>query len=810
MRAGADSGNFGDDSFMSMSRISSLEIARHLEQHDLVYEAAPCEWHEGLPLGNGSLGALIWGNGGPFKITLDLNELWDLRTPRFRDKRYSYARFRQLYREGRIAEIGDIFDFRRRSIVPTRLPPLRLELNFGPRVRDYHARLRLGAATAEGTIGLEHGRIHWRAYVAASQDVLVVEVRSRNPLRAKPCIRLDHLSDAAKEALRRRGFPPPEPGRTHLYQEIPGNGGYLVAWKRVRQGAHLDTFLISLTKGEDKEHLLQLAGERLKRAARRLPALRREHTRWWHSFWRKSALVVPEGALESLYYAEMYKLGCNARAEARLPVSLQGIWSPDGRMPPWHGDYHTNLNVQYTYWPAYASNRLDCVKPLYDWGRRLLPAFKKECRRFYDCEGALVPCAVGPGGERVFGYETAEQWPGNGAWLAHLYWLHYLYSQDRDFLRTYALPFMREAMRLYMGILEERADGLLHIPLSASPEYHEDRPEAWGEDTACDLALIHLLGQALLQSVAILGLDDPDANRWRDILRRLAPYPSHATASSAEIRKNGACWPRQLFVMHNIPYAFSHRHMGHLMAIHPLGLLTVEDSPLARSIVEDSIRAVAAQGQGQWVGFSYAWASALASRARMPEMAVRLLREFGNLVTANTFHLNCDVRRSGACAYLEPGMTLESGFGVAGALMEMLLQSWSGKLRVFPAIPREWTNAVFHDLRAEGAFLVSARIQEGAVRWVEIRSDTEAVCHLENPFPDGPVTLKEMESGATTKLRGAVLTFRTRAGGRWLLYRKPQTGTSLRSLRLRDRETRPESFFGVKRRNSLPQFMFGE
>jgi len=795
------------------------QVSEMLARHDLVYEAAPEEWRDGFLLGNGHIGSVIWGDGAPLKITLDRPDLWDLRSPRLRDRRYSYARFRELFEAGRIAEIKDIFDFRRRSLVPTRLPPPRFELSFGQAVIGFEGRLALADATASGTISLPGLRIRWEAYVPASEEVLVLRVSSGRGTHFSLRPRLDHLSAAARKELRRRRFPPPRVGPESLYQEIPGNGGYLAAWRRLPESDGAETHLLTLLVGGDEESLAAEAKIRFDRVAGDLAGVRRAHEAWWREWWKRSWVSVPDARLEALYFAEMYKFGCNARSDAKLPVALHGVWSPDGEMPPWHGDYHLDMNVQMTYWPAYAANRLECAEPLYRWAERLLPVFQRECRRFFGCEGAFAPCALGPNGERVFGYETCEQWPGNGAWLAHLFWLHYLYTGDRDFLRTRAYPFMREFMRLYSHILEKGEDGRYHIPLGCSPEYGEDRPEAWGRDPSGDLALIRFLGSALLRSVEELGLDEPEAPKWRDILANLAPYPSLDTMApdkrqawlgrvgAEDIVLEGAPVTvrrpeRALFVMQDVPYDFSHRHFTHLMCVYPLDVLTVEDGPDAREAVRDSLDMVTLRGEGAWSGHGTVWVAALAARARRGVMASRLLRTYLDYwTTASTLFMNADLRDAGLSRYRCPAMTLETGFGAAATLMEMLLQSWRGTIRVFPAVPPDWTDAAFQGLRAEGAFLVSARLADGDVKWIEVVSERGGQCCVENVFPRGTVTLEDLDTGATREVRGAVIRFRMRPGGRCRLYaHRPRAGETLLPQILAREPLNP---FGVKKRNRL-------
>ena len=779
---------------MPVTPLPKPNVLQLLKRHDLLYEDAARAWEEGLPLANGSMGVVIWGDGNPLKLTLDSYALWDLREPRFKDARYSYAHYKELYRAGRIAEIKDIFEFRRKRIVPTRLPGPRMDVRFGGAAKNFEARLSLATATAHGKLSVSSGAVEWDAFVASDEDTLVFRIHPGNHPKARLTFGDHHLTKAARAELKRRRFPPPERGRkagvSWFYQAIPKNGGFLLGWRRIAEKRNGETILVTLLKGDDQPTLVQQAIGQIEKTAARLTPLRRRHARWWRGFWNKSFLSIPHGRLENLFYAEMYKLGCCSRP-GKWPITLQGPWGPDGEMPPWHGDYHLDMNVQQSYWPVYAANHLECGEPLTAWATRLLPRFKEECKKFFNGDGAFAPCALGPNGERIYGYHTTEQWPGNGAWLAWHLWLHYLYGQDEEFLKSQAYPFMREFMKLYADILEKGKDGLYHIPLSNSPEYFEGNPEAWGTDTTCDLALIRALGQALLSCAEKFALAEPEAERWRDILNHLAPYPTLATMTPGLAEKWEAtrvqqkmprddlrleATPHSLFVMKDMPYAFSHRHQSHLMAIYPLGLMTVEGSAEERATISESLKAYMRPGQGLWGGHAFTWVSLLASRAGRPLMALRMLEEYVDyFISPNTFHLNGDYRQSGASTFSHHPMTLEAGFGAAAGILEMLLQSWGGKIRVFPAVPREWREAVFCDLRAEGAFLVSALLQGGEVLWVQITSERGLPCKLANPFPYHEcAVLQDLGNGHRRKLRGGTLEFATRPNGSYRLYgRRP-------------------------------------
>ena len=151
-------------------------------------------------------------------------------------------------------------------------------------------------------------------------------------------------------------------------------------------------------------------------------------------------------------------------------------------------------------------------------------------------------------------------------------------------------------------------------------------------------------------------------------------------------------------------------------------------------------------------------------------MARRALKEYaGYFVTRNTFHVNGDIRRSGASAWTLRTVTLESGFAFAGALLEMLLQSWGGTIRVFPAVPQDWQDISFSDLRAEGAFLVSAERRMGRVTAVEISSTKGMPCKVANPFPGREVVLEDLSRGDRKRVHGGVLSFSTSPNGKYRL-----------------------------------------
>lgn len=190
-----------------------------------------------------------------------------------------------------------------------------------------------------------------------------------------------------------------------------------------------------------------------------------------------------------------------------------------------------------------------------------------------------------------------------------------------------------------------------------------------------------------------------------------------------------------LLIAKGHPLRVSHRHFSHLMAIHPLGLVDVNDGPEARRIVEASLADMDRLGTKQWTGYSFSWLGNMASRAGNGEKAERALEIFATAFTLrNSFHCNGDQSDKGYSNFRYRPFTLEGNFAEAAGIQEMLLQSHRGVIRLFPAVPKLWKKVAFSTLRGQGAFLVSAELVSGKVTRVEILSEKGGVCKLISPW----------------------------------------------------------------------------
>ena len=738
-----------------------------LAQHDMVFEAAPRQWEQGMLLGNGNLGAVIWGDGASLHITLNRMEAWDRRGSLDFGPDGNYRSLRKLLDAGRVEEAAERYNTHQEIPYPTPLFVGELRLDFGSNPRSFEGRLDLLRARATGTAITADGKTRFSGFVHAQKNLLVLEadLEGGATFACTPDLECLHgfkprPSEESADIRKAWGYPDAETGHEgelswHV-QRIPDSGAWCVMWV-VREDPQSRRFTMWVGVELDTDgDPLPAARNRMDEAlASGGSVLEQEHETWWRAFWDRSALTIPDARLENLYYAELYKLACNTIG--RLPVTGQGVWIAGGP------DYHLNLNVQESYWPIYTSNHLELGKSLYDVFFEMLPRFRKFCRDFYGWDGAMALGALAPNGAAVPCPFQWSFWTGSGPWVAHHFWLHYLYSRDEDFLRCRAYPFMRAFMQFYVGYLESGEDGRYHLPWDSSPEFEY----RMGRDVTCSLALVRFLAEALLQSQDILEITDPDAPTWRDILDHLAPFPEDRTG---------------LMIMKDTPLSHTHRHHSHLMPIHPLGQLDVDGNEQERSLIRRSINTWLRQGFGEWIGEVWPWASLIASRIRKGNMAWMFLDRYANAFPSeNSLNMNNDEREygEGGFFFLHPAgrapagwpdrwprePTLNGGFGAAAAMLEMLLQSWTGVMRVFPAIPDRWHDAWFENLRAEGAFIVSSRLAACRVKFIDITSEVGGTCRVHNPWPTR-AAVTHLASQETRLLEGSTLEVATRRGDR--------------------------------------------
>ena len=693
-------------------------------QYDFYYELPPNQWVDGVPLGNGKIGAMLWGNGKPLKCTLDSYYAWETKELEFNKGKFTYKYLRELVKTKefpatrremqrvfwpRVPELSDdmmpIYD---PSIIhPTRLPIPRLELS--------------NLFYDSGRLELKTGVFRtasFSSYVHATKNLFVVQGFSK-----KLQVKLDY-SEKVKKRFELWQYPPVIFDRVNDIDyciQTNSQGARTVIAYRQLKGLFLLTIQTDLETADPLDAAIQLLS-----GVSDDKTLISEHKKWWKDYNEASNITIPDKKLEALYYAEMYKLGCCTRPDG-MAMTLQGIWTADGDMPPWEGDYHLDYNLQFCYLPIYATNHLDLGFSYYDTFLKMLPRFKKNCQDFFGVEGAYSGCALGFNGARITGYVQTEFSPGNMAFLSMLYYWHYRYSLDKKFLSEKAYPMLKGAFQVYNHLLVPDEQGILHLDVCHSPEFGESSPAAWHKDSNYDAAWIKFLCNTLLDIDEILQLKDPDKARYQYILDHLYPLPF-------KDKDPFFIMPAGLQIADGTLFNHSHRHHSHLFGIFPTGQIRVNQNADTDKLIQLSMDAIRWYGCGEWGGGSYPWFSIIAGRIGKAKMAQTMLEEYFHYITSNSMHINGDPREHGFSFFTNTPMTIEGGTTYLFALIEMLLQSWEGIIRVFPTLPEEYSNAEFNNYLAEGNVQISARRRGGVTTKVVLTPHHTGEIRLYNNF----------------------------------------------------------------------------
>ncbi|MBN1362806.1 MAG: hypothetical protein JW993_19565 [Sedimentisphaerales bacterium] len=661
-----------------------VDWANFLSRSDLVWTRMPTGWGDGAFLGNGIVGTIFWqiDDGLYFEIS---------RT--------------------------DAYDHRNGTSIYTS----RYRMPNGNFTLDYHGgnpngamRLDLWNAEARGAVTTDSGKISFRALTHAVDEVILLEVTTEGDEKPNPSWHPDICQTSRRGEAGRETTRPYPPQTQHTIdgvsvsvQAMPesreyntqdgGQGQYATAWKIVATDTGQYRVYISEAHSYPGTTAMQQAVDNVNRAAAKgFDAFINAHRHWWHDYYRKSFLSIPNSRLESFYWIQMYKMAAATRADRPI-MDLAGPWYMRGTQ--WPGIWW-NLNTQCAYAPFYVSNHNDLANSLIDW----MVKYKDNLEANANGDGRYAigrSCPITL--ERrcdTSGYEV-----GNLGYALHNVWQQYRSTMDDTLLRDKLYPLMRGHFRFYLEYyVEKRTDGKYHLKPSSSPEYTREGYPA-PEDCNYNLAILKWMMTALVYADERLELDDPIIVQVKDVLANLAAYPVD---------------PNEGFMVGaGQKFAYSHRHWSHLFMIYPFYEYTYDD-PEQGALIDKSLKHWLSYSQA-YRGYSWLAAASMAAMKGQGDTALNYL--FRSLdherypVLANTL-------------YLESSPVIETPLLAARSIQDLILTSYNGIIRVFPALPATWQDAAFDDLRADGAFLVSAVGQHGATSFVRIESLAGELCKV--------------------------------------------------------------------------------
>jgi len=765
-----------------------MPTAAVADGYELWYKQPATKWVEALPLGNGRLGAMVFGRVAPERIALNEESLWAGAPTDVYPKDYAenLAEVRRLVLEGKIVE-AHALGVKKLTARPTSfrsyepLGDLWIEMEHPPEVRDYRRELDLGSGVVRVSYRARGIRLRREVLISAVDDVLAVRLSVEKPGRLRAKVRLSRKKDAKVTAA--------GDNRLRLDGQIvdvaapegyePNRGGSGPGGRHMKFAGRL---LVQAPKGtvrpEDGTLVIEGANEAivlftaatdynldkmnfdraidpgrqanaiLSRAAKKpWNDLLADHVAEHRPYFDRVSLhlgttaqdklptderliayrkAANDPGLAALYFQYgRYLLMSSSRRPGRLPANLQGIWN--ARMwAPWESDYHLNINLQMNYWPADLCNLSETLDPLVDWFTRLTERGKVSARRLYGAGGWVAFTVTNPFGRttpsastRLSQFNNGVLDPLAGAWMAMTLWRHYEFSQDRAFLGQRAYPVLKGAAEFILDYLVEDPDGLLVIVPSTSPEnayIHPitGKPVRVTRGSTYHTSTVRAVFEAAIEASRILGRDTTLRTKLQSALAKLPPMKVGADGTIQE-------WIEDY--RESEPH---HRHISHLIGLHPFSLIGREDTKL----LEAARRTLAHRGFGGDIGWSNAWKVSFFARLHDARQAHWYL---DRLICRNTFPNLMD-----ACF---PGRIFQIDGNLAGTagIAEMLLQSHDGRVELLPALPKAWAKGKATGLRARGGFELDIEWTGGKLTAATIKSLRGGPCTV--AYRDQQVTL---------------------------------------------------------------------
>lgn len=776
------------------------EVQQILARHNLVRNSAAASPWDGLLLGNADMGAIVWGPASRLTFRLAKLDLWDARwneknyrhplplsklkkavraaSRNFKpgqpvplqgsnDLNHSWPGGEELYPCLRMG--ADLF-LRVGRHEPTFPAPLTQSLRLFDAL--YEARFAVGTWNPEEEI-IAQAFVSWQRNVLALKLRIPAAARScavislwRDPYGARSWELLSS-GDSIRNSSRMDPHRDPRCGMLPqaeitargnsalLYQVIPGDEycpqrGFAIqalcaegAEFFIEGSGHaaleaLDrdelTIFIAITSEMEapqaKERAKKLAAD-----ARRLGwnTLYREHAKAWQDFWMRSAVRLEEKSLERAWVRSCYGLGVNARAGRPAP-GLFGV-SIMNDAPPWRGDRHNNYpEYSSIFWAAYPTNHEEQARNYPEFVYRYLPMARRIAREVFECaRGAAFPSNYIDGSEQYFFHFTWSWSLFLAALHAQNCWWHYQYFGDREFLRRLAYPVMRECALFYGELLKKNPPGdYTFFPTIATEIDGWTANFKFNRNCIEDLAHIKFLMRAVIEAATILDVDEADRKCWQDILANIPSYPTITVNGKVELVDFAGRKQRPAY-NHSVPLA----------PFWPAEDPDLIRNPKMRQTILNTLKA-------------HHWDS---TRLGIAYLRLGLKKELFKLMFPSQEQPDNNDGNAG-CAGVMPGF---AGTTPAFRISELLLTSWDNIIRVFPGWPLE-KKAEFFNLRAKGAFLVSASCAGGKIGAVRVQSARGNPLTIQSPFSKTRIFNQTTGRAVAPAREGRLLRFGTAPG----------------------------------------------